>query len=184
MPFYNFIYLSLSRVSLLLSLFYLFSFTIYRKVKVFDGLFCEANYKEKFRGWLWVYPESKIVDDGTPWGSLFAAFGSERFESADRVRVDDSQFESIFRVYGSSLQDVHTILTPKLMRNLTTLHQKSDQVALTLSGRTVYVAIWTNKNYLEPSLLRPATDLKAIHAKLRDLEKMISIIEDLNVQYY
>lgn len=151
---------------------------------VFDGIFCKATYDEKFRGWLWVYPESKIVGDGTLWGNVLASFGIEKFESSRRVRVNDSRFESRFRVYGSSPKHVETILTPKLMNNLIALHDKSEKVALTLKGRTVYVAMWTNDDYLEPTTWLPATDRKTITRVLSELGVMLSIVEDLNVQYY
>lgn len=151
---------------------------------IFDGIFCEAIFDEKFEGWLLVYPQSKIISNGTLWGELFAEMGSEKFESDARIRVDDRRFESRFRVYGSSPADVNTILTPKLMNNLITLHDRSEKIALTLRDRTVYVAVWTNDDYLEPEPWRPATDRKMLNRILAELGVMISIVEELNVHYY
>jgi len=153
------------------------------KVTVFDGLFCSAKFAESFDGWVWVYPESKIVGNGTWIGDILASWGLESFESSDRVRFD-SKFETYFRAYGSSPKEVETVLTPKLIANLIDLYRESEKVALTVSGNQVYVAIWTNNDYLEPNPALPAKDRQAVQTKLYELEMMLSIIEDLNVQQY
>lgn len=162
------------------------------KETLFQGIFCSANFAESFKGWIWIYPKRNIVGDGTLIGNTLAFFGSQKFESADRVHFDDQEFESLFRVYGSSPEEVQTILTPKLMRNLVVLCRESkensenypEKIAFSLSGNRVCVAMWSYKNHLEPNLDRPATDRKMLESKLRELETMLSIVEELNVQNY
>lgn len=151
---------------------------------VFRGLFCEANYEEKFRGWAVICPEAQFAKFHRLQGKLFESIGITKFDSIDKLEAIDTQFESVFDVYGSSAEDVNAILTPNLIQKLLDLYnEKNAEISLTAKGRTVYVAVRSRYNYLESPVNVPATDRKIIHNMLSDLAMMLSIIEDLNVAY-
>lgn len=156
------------------------------KETLFKGLFCSAELPQKFDGWLRIYPKRNVVGDGSVAGSVYTYFGSDKFESADRVQIDDAEFDAGFRVYASSPKAAHAILTPKLMEKLIAKspHKMKNfltSITLSIADNMVYAAVPTTGDFLEPRASNPATDRKMLELKLEELEMMLSIIEDLNV---
>lgn len=161
------------------------------KETLFKGLFGSVELPQKFDGWLRIYPKRNVVGDGSVTGNVYTYFGSDKFESADRLQIDDEEFNSRFRVYASSPAAAHALLTPKLMEKLIAQSPQSrgamknfaTSITLSIANNRVYVAVPTTGNFLEPRASNPATDRKMLEQKVQELEMMLSIIEDLNIEY-
>lgn len=161
------------------------------KETLFKGLFGSVELPQKFDGWLRIYPKRNVVGDGSVTGNVYTYFGSDKFESADRLQIDEEEFNSRFRVYASSPAAAHALLTPKLMEKLIAQSPQSrgamknfaTSITLSIANNRVYVAVPTIGNLLEPCVSSLATDRKMLDQKVQELEMMLSIIEDLNIEY-
>jgi len=148
---------------------------------VFNGLFCTATFPKRFNSRLHIRPENQVMGNGSRLGNTLVAYGFEIFESSDRIHTDDREFELCFRTYGSQPQEARRLLSPKLVSNLLDLHRTAGRVSMTISGNTVYLAIWDSKNYLEPPAKQSTSTYAAAQNLVIELEKFISIIDYLNV---
>lgn len=149
--------------------------------EAFKGLFCQAKFDQAEDEWVWIYPENQIVGIGPGFGDTLASLRIQRFESPTRVHFPNREFESYFRVYGSSPDFVQTVVTQKLIEQMLDLQQTADKVALTIRRGAVSIAIWTQDDYLEPNAKVPATDRKMVWQKFEELKAMLSIVDALPV---
>lgn len=149
--------------------------------EVFNGLFCQADFEQKEDEWVWIYPEGEIVRSGSLVGDVLALLGPERFESPTRVHFADEEFESYFKVYGSSPKFAQAAVSPKLIEQMLDLRCHSDRVVLTIKDGKLSAAIWTQRDYLEPDAELLATDREMALQKFEELTTMLSIVEALPV---
>ena len=100
----------------------------------------------------------------------------------DVIKLEDPEFDKMFRVYGDSQIESRYILSTNLMSRLVKFNQKAGRkVYLSFVDGFVYIAIPYRHNLFEPRLFKTMMSFNPLKEYFQDLQLMIGIVEDLNL---
>ncbi|MEM7595883.1 MAG: DUF3137 domain-containing protein, partial [Cyanobacteria bacterium P01_A01_bin.83] len=138
---------------------------------LFRGLFFEARFAKNFRSRTFVFPNDLARH--------IVPFQSWRGEV---IKLEDPEFDKIFRIYGDSQIESRYILSTNLMSRLVEFHRKARRkVFLSFVDGFVYIAIPYRHNLFEPKLFSSMMSFTPLKEYFLDLQLMIGIVEDLNL---
>lgn len=141
------------------------------KSKIFQGLFFEAKFSKNFISRTFIVPndtKSRITNLNNWRGEL--------------IKLEDPEFNRLFRVYGDSQIESRYILSTNLMSRLVDFNQKAGRkVYLSFVDGFVYIAIPYKHNLFEPKLLINMMSFAPLREYFQDLQLMIGIVEYLNL---
>lgn len=148
-------------------------------VTFFKGLFMIADFHKDFKGSTIVLPDTAEKTFG---GWLGKKLQSWNISREDLVYLEDPEFEKEFVVYGSDQVEARYILSTSLMRRILELkHQFKCPIYLSFLRSKVYIAIYSNKNMLEPSLSKSLLDQGAIQKFFDEINLCVDIVDQLNL---
>jgi hypothetical protein len=141
------------------------------KSVLFQGLFFEAKFAKNFVSRTFVMPND--------FKGRIAPLHSWR---GDLIKLEDPEFERMFRVYGDSQIESRYILSTNLMARLVKFNQKAGRkVYLSFVDGFLYIAIPYRHNLFEPRLFKSMISFTPLKEYFQDLQLMIGIVEDLNL---
>jgi hypothetical protein len=118
-----------------------------REKPLFRGLLLVADFNKTLAGRTVVLPDEQESALGR-WAHLAQALDRRRGEL---VRLEDSSFERIFKVYADDQVEARYALSTSLMQRLVEFRQAAGTTPLlSLSGSTLRMAIPAARNRLEP----------------------------------
>ncbi|MGB5637278.1 MAG: DUF3137 domain-containing protein [Waterburya sp.] len=142
-----------------------------RKSVLFRGLFFEARFAKNFVSRTFVMPND-FKRKLTPLNNW----------RGEVIKLEDPEFERMFRVYGDSQIESRYILSTNLMSRLVEFNQKAGRkVYLSFVDGFVYIAIPYRHNLFEPRLFKTMMSFNPLKEYFQDLQLMIGIVEDLNL---
>ena len=140
---------------------------------VFEGVFLVADFHKYFHSETYILPE-------TEWKSV--GLNKRKHKGADLILMENEEFERNFRVFTTSDQDARYILSPSIMERILALKYKyGDKVAISFRGSNVYIALSTKRDFFEHDMSQPVDEESLIRGHLKDLEKMLATIDELNL---
>jgi Protein of unknown function (DUF3137) len=138
---------------------------------LFQGLFFEAKFAKNFVSRTFVMPND--------FQGRIAPLHSWRGEL---IKLEDPEFQRMFRVYGDSQLESRYILSTNLMNRLVEFNQKAGRkVYLSFVEGFLYIAIPYGHNLFEPRLFNTMMSFTPLKEYFQDLQLMIGIVEDLNL---
>ncbi|MEM6614622.1 MAG: DUF3137 domain-containing protein, partial [Cyanobacteria bacterium P01_C01_bin.72] len=145
---------------------------VYRsRSTLFHGLFFEAKFAKNFLSRTFVMPND--LKHHIP------LVNSWRGEI---IKLEDPEFERLFRVYGDSQIESRYLLSTNLMSRLVEFNQKAGRkVYLSFIDGFLYIAIPYRHNLFEPKLFKSMMSFAPLKEYFLDLQLMIGIVEDLNL---
>lgn len=153
---------------------------------IFRGLFIIADFHKDFQGITLVFPdiEQQIFGRFGQWlQSLSAKMGNQ---PGELVKLEDPEFERMFKVYSTDQIEARYILTPSLMARIVDFAKKTRaSIRLSFVNSKLFLAIPTWHNYFDPpSLFAPAYTLgkrETLQQYLDELNFVLSVVEELNL---
>lgn len=141
------------------------------KSLLFHGLFFEAQFTKSFVSRTFVMSndlQSKITPLHNWRGEL--------------IKLEDPEFNRMFRVYGDSQIESRYILSTNLMSRLAEFKQKARRkIYLSFIDGFLYLAIPYRHRLFEPKLFTNMMSFTPLKEYFQDLQLMINIVEDLNL---
>lgn len=148
-----------------------------RETTFFRGLFFVADFNKHFKGETYVLP-----DRAERW---FGRFGKslqsvqKRYDEV--VRLEDPEFEKLFKVCGTHQIEARYILSAALMQRISEFRLRSGyKMRLGFVNDRLYLAIHTG-DLFEPRLLRSIANPKLYRQFWDDIALFSGIVEDLNL---
>ena len=153
---------------------------------IFRGLFIIADFHKDFQGVTLVFPdtEEQLLGKFGQWlQGLSAKIG---MQPGELVKLEDPEFERMFKVYSTDQIEARYILTPSLMARIVDFAKKTRaSIRLSFVNSKLFLAIPTWHNYFEPpSLFAPAYALaqsETLQKYLTELAFALSVVEELNL---
>ncbi|CUU37391.1 Protein of unknown function (DUF3137) [Armatimonadetes bacterium GXS] len=153
---------------------------------IFRGLFITADFHKDFHGITLVFPdpEQQLLGRFGQWlQGLSAKIGNQ---PGELVKLEDPEFERMFKVYSTDQIEARYILTPSLMARIVDFAKKTRaSIRLSFVNSRLYLAIPTWHNYFEPpSLFAPAYTLaksETLQRYLAELAFALSVVDELNL---
>ena len=133
---------------------------------LFAGILFVADFPKRLKG---VTQICSGTDD-------FKDYGGKR------ARMDDAEFERLFRVYTTDQIEARYALTPSLMENLKLLKTRFHRpINIVLVGDKICMAIRTGRDNFEPDLRRPLVGKGANRFYKDEIGGFLRIVEELRL---
>lgn len=115
---------------------------------VFKGLFAHADFNKEINGRTFVLPERALKDFNKH--GMKGDFGKTKI-----VKLENPEFEKIFKVFSTDQIESRYILTPSMMEAMVEIYKKYDKkVYFSFIGSRVYIAMNFSKDLFEPRILK------------------------------
>lgn len=153
---------------------------------IFKGLFVIADFHKHFNGVTVVLPDTEQGLFGR-FGQTLQSWASKLGMTAgELVKLEDPEFEAVFKVYSTDQIEARYLLTPGLMKRILEFCKKiNSTLHLSFIGSNLYLAIADTRNRLEAPGMFIATekllDPNLLTPYLNDLYFAISIVDELNL---
>lgn len=157
-----------------------------RWVTIFRGLFISADFHKHFQGITLVLPDTEqswLGGFGQWLQSLSAKLGNQ---PGELVKMEDPEFERLFKVFSTDPIEARYILTPNMIRRIVEFQTRTgSQVRLSFIASRVFVAIPTRHDHFEPpSLFAPANQLldpNTLAQYFAELQFALAVVDELNL---
>ncbi|OYT70526.1 MAG: hypothetical protein CFK49_11745 [Armatimonadetes bacterium JP3_11] len=157
-----------------------------RWITIFRGLFISADFHKHFHGITLVLPDTEqswLGGFGQWLQSLSAKLGNQ---PGELVKMEDPEFERLFKVFSTDQIEARYILTPNMIRRILEFRARTNApVRLSFIASRVFIAIPTAHNYFEPpSLFAPVNQLlepETIARYFEELRFALAVVDELNL---
>ena len=155
-------------------------------VTIFRGLFISADFHKHFHGITLVLPDTEqswLGGFGQWLQSISAMLGNQ---PGELVKMEDPEFERLFKVFSTDQIEARYILTPNMIRRIVEFRKKTDSpIRLSFVASRVFVAIPTYHDHFEPpSLFAPADKLldpSTLAQYFEELKFALAVVDELNL---
>jgi len=143
---------------------------------VFKGLFAHADFNKEINGRTFVLPQHA--------SKQFSKFGMSinNGGKTELVKLENPEFEKIFKVYGTDQIESRYVLTPTMMEAMVNIYKKYDRrVYFSFIGSRVYVAMSFNKDLFEPRILKSGVRFEDMEQMNEQFRLIQTIIQEMNL---
>ena len=143
---------------------------------VFKGLFAHADFNKQIKGRTFVLPEHA--------SKQFNKFGMSVNDGGktELVKLENPEFEKIFKVYGTDQIESRYILTPKMMEAMVNIYkQYKRRVYFSFIGSRIYVAMSFNRDLFEPKIIRTGVRFEDMEQMNSQFGLIQTIIHEMNL---
>jgi hypothetical protein len=143
---------------------------------IFKGLFAHAEFNKEIKGRTFVLPEHA--------SKQFSKFGMSINDGGktELVKLENPEFEKIFKVYGTDQIESRYVLTPTMMEAMVNIYKKyKKRVHFSFIGSCVYVAMSFNKDLFEPRILKSGVRFEDMEQMNEQFRLIQIIIHEMNL---
>lgn len=144
---------------------------------IFKGLFFHADFNKDFKARTYIAPDGaeKLL-------GKFAHNLQKLSNKGDLVKLENQEFEKMFKVHSTDQIEARYILTPTIMEALVNLRKQINRsMHLSFIGNRVFCAISFNKNLFEPRIMKSGVNFKDIQEMYHLFRLNAIIIQELNL---
>lgn len=153
---------------------------------IFRGVFVIADFHKEFHGQTVVLPDLEQAFLGR-FGQFFQGLASKLgLTQGQLVKLEDPEFERLFKVYSSDQIEARYILSPSMMQRIVEFRKKqANHVFISFFNSDMYIAVWCNRNRFEPPSLfgqpNKMLDPETLREYLEDIQFIADIVEQMNL---
>ena len=144
---------------------------------IFQGLFAHAEFNKEIQGKTFVYPEIP--------GKLGMLMGKLYFvdkNSVERIKLENTEFEKLYEVYGTNQTESRYVLTPAMMEAMVNIRNKYGNLAsFSFVGSKVYVAMSFAEDLFEPNIFSTGINFKDMEQMNSHFRIIQTIVRELNL---
>ncbi|MBI1226447.1 MAG: DUF3137 domain-containing protein [Bacteroidetes bacterium] len=142
---------------------------------VFRGVFLRAKFHYPLKGAILVVPRAKL-----PYLSetvkAYVGGGGQNMDGF----IKNAKFREAYITYGSRNTKVTDLLTEELMGFILTYGKRHDSISMSISGDNCYVALWNEKDILEPKLFQSNVSFELVREFFNDIYSAMYVVEALD----
>ena len=148
------------------------------KHTIFKGLFFEADFHKSFHGQVLVMPDKAEKY----FGRLGSMMQSYNFIRGELMKMDNTEFEKDFVVYGSDQIQARYVLSPRILDKIVELKKKMGTAfCLSFKNSMLYIAIPSKKNKFEPPYFKSLVDYMDTFRHFQDLALLVGIVDEFSL---
>ncbi len=142
---------------------------------VFRGVFLRAKFHYPLKGSVLVVPRAKL-----PYLSeTVKAYVGSGGQNMDGF-VKNPKFREAYITYGSRNTKVTELLTEELMGFILTYGKSHDSISMSILGENCYVALWNEKDILEPRLFQSNVSFELVREFYNDIYSAMYVVMALD----
>ncbi|MGL5807402.1 MAG: DUF3137 domain-containing protein [Xenococcaceae cyanobacterium] len=136
---------------------------------IFKGLFFRADFNKTFLGVTWIVPND--------------VYTKVKFlSSSQEVKLEDSEFNRLFKVYSTSQVEARYILSTNLISKIVDFSKRiNKKVYISFVKGKIYIAIKYDRDLFEPRLYQNMLSIAPIKEYFESIQLMLSIAQELNL---
>ena len=151
---------------------------------IFKGLFFIADFNKNFQGETYLLPDR--VEGWGGFGRWLQEVGSKMdSRPGELVKLEDLEFEKLFKVYSTDQIEARYILSTSLMQRLTAFRkQVNSDIAISFVNSNINIAISSNRDRFEPPGIfwgPGMLTLEMLEEHLRDIKLAEAVVQELNL---
>ena len=140
-------------------------------VTIFKGILFIADFNKHFNSRTLVLPDNSVMQF---FGSIFG-------RPDNLVKLEDPEFEKLFRVYGDQIE-ARYILSPSLMERMKNFSNKTNRpLHFAYINSSVYIFIGINEELFEAKVFSSGIKFGYLKRYFDYLQLSISIVDELNL---
>ncbi len=141
-----------------------------RRITIFKGILITVESNKKFEGFTVIKRN-------------LANLGLRQYKGADKVNLEDVEFEKLYDVYSTGQIEARYLLTPAFMNRMVKLEKRGIVPNITMSFEmgNVNIAVSSSKDWFEIPILKPATKLENYRAIVLELITLLKVIDSLKL---
>jgi len=144
---------------------------------IFKGLFAHADFNKEIKGKTIVLPDTAEKLFGK-WGQNLQKMSSH----GKLIKLENSEFEKEFVVYGSDQIESRYVLTPGMMEAMVNIKKKyKRRIYFSFIGSRVYMAMSFSKDLFEPRIFSSGVKLRDVEQMNEQFLMIESLIQELNL---
>jgi len=143
---------------------------------IFKGLFAHADFNKEIKGRTFILPEHA--------SKQFNKFGMSISDGGktELVKLENVEFEKIFKVYGTDQIESRYVLTPRMMEAMVNIYkQYKRRVYFSFIGSRVYVAMSFNKDLFEPRIIKSGVRFEDMEQMNSQFNLIQTLIHEMNL---
>ena len=143
---------------------------------IFKGLFAHADFNKEIKGRTFILPEHAAKQ--------ISKFGMSINDGGktELVKLENPEFEKIFKVYGTDQIESRYVLTPTMMEAMVNIYKKyKRRVYFSFIGSRVYVAMSFNKDLFEPRILKSGVRFEDMEQMNEQFKLIQVLIHEMNL---
>lgn len=144
---------------------------------IFKGIFGHADFNKEIQGKTIVVPDSAE--------RLFGRFGNKLQKMSGRgklIKLENTEFEKRFAVYGSDQIESRYVMTPTMMEAMMNIRNNFNKnVYFSFIGSRVYFAMGFNKDLFEPRIFKSGVRFEDIQQMNEQFSIIQIIVKELNL---
>lgn len=146
-------------------------------VTVFQGILMVADFNKQLNG------RTVVVTDEAEkkLGSLGTMLQKMNRKRDSLIKMEDTQFENAFAVYGNDPVEAHYILSPAFMERILAFKQKAGNIELSFVASKMFVAIPRYEKMFGASIFSSMPSYKQLEKFVQNLQLAVDMAEDLNL---
>ena len=145
---------------------------------LFQGLFFIADFNKDFKSKTFIFPDFAQRSLGV----LGEWIQGLNHSKGDLVKLDNSEFEKEFVVYGNDQIESRYILSPALMERILRFKQKNGAyISLSFVYSKMYLCVHFNKKPFEPILTNSLLEFSEIKSYFEILDMMVGIVREFKL---
>ncbi len=142
---------------------------------VFRGVFLRAKFHYPLKGSVLLVPRARL-----PYLSeTVKAYVRNGGENMDGF-IKNAKFREAYITYGSRNTKVTDLLTEELMGFILTYGKRHDSISLSILGDHCYVALWNEKDILEPRLFQSNVSFELVREFYNDIYSAMYVVMALD----
>ncbi|MEM7125836.1 MAG: DUF3137 domain-containing protein [Chloroflexota bacterium] len=149
---------------------------------IFEGMLYIAKVARPNKGRLLLQP--KDGSRGSFWMKAWKRWGGVArkwfLNLPPRHRLEESEFNDYFQLYGGDPIKVSTVLSPHFMQGLMALRERFQEVTVAVDQERIYIAISTERSRLIPNKILGASRPTTVRRTLSEIGLMVSIVNELH----
>lgn len=97
------------------------------------------------------------------------------------IKMDDTQFENSFAVYGNDPVEAHYILSPAFMERIKVFKQKAGNIELSFVGSEMFVSIPRYEKMFGASIFSSMPSYNQLEKFMQTIQLVVGMVEDLDL---
>lgn len=139
-------------------------------VTIFMGRWMNFDFNKKFKANIQVV-SSRFPARSLPWGKKFS-----------KTKMEDIEFNNMFKVYSEMEHDVFYILTPHFMERMKKLYNElNGSIMFCFVDNRLHVAINNTKDSFEWNPLKPINEEEIKNSIIKDIKLITDFVNELNL---
>lgn len=145
---------------------------------IFQGIYFQADFPKNFKSRTVIFPD--ILNGKMKFIGNFLAKHSIAPKNAEKVSLEDPEFNKYFVVYSQDQIEARFILTTSMMERILKFKEKHRYFSMSFADELIHIGLFSNKSF-QPSLFGTLISNGLLLNYIDSIDLTVGIVQDLKM---